>query len=69
MDGETIQVLRARLADSSPGVGIWVTRGERPVAGFIDGGVELVELKPPGKGAMRGEAWLRGRNRDAGTTG
>jgi methionyl-tRNA formyltransferase len=69
IDGETIQVLRARLAGSSPGIGIWASQGDKPIAGFADGGVELVELKPPGKAAMSGEAWLRGRNRDAGKIG
>ncbi|HSO51039.1 MAG TPA: methionyl-tRNA formyltransferase [Acidimicrobiia bacterium] len=69
IDGETIQILRARLAGSSPGIGIWASQSDQPIAGFVDGGVELVELKPPGKAAMSGEAWLRGRNRAAGKIG
>jgi hypothetical protein len=37
------------------------------VAGLADGGMELVDLIPPGKRPMRGEAWLRGRRQDNGT--
>jgi methionyl-tRNA formyltransferase len=69
IDGETIQVLRARPADQSPEPGGWEAHEGRPVAGFADGGVELVELQPASKRPMSGAAWLRGRNRDSGRVG
>ena len=68
IDGERHQVLQARLHETAPGPGRWVETGSVPVAGFGDGGVELVTLLPPGKRPMSGESWLRGRRRDSGST-
>lgn len=61
------QILRARLHAANPGPGRWQDMDGVPVAGFGDGGVELVTLLPPGKRPMSGEAWLRGRRRRAGS--
>ncbi len=68
IDGETHQVLQARLHEAAPDPGRWMETGGVPVAGFGDGGVELVTLLPPGKRPMSGESWLRGRRRDGGST-
>lgn len=35
--------------------------GKRAIAGAQDGVFELIEVQPPGKGAMDGASWLRGR--------
>lgn len=67
IDRETHQVLRARQSVASPEPGTWVTDEGLPVAGFVDGGIELVEIQPPGKRPMSGAAWLRGRHRGSGT--
>ncbi|MGH8915105.1 MAG: methionyl-tRNA formyltransferase [Acidimicrobiia bacterium] len=69
IDGEPHQVLRARSHPRTPGTGLWARLGGDLVAGFADGGVELVEIWPPGKRAMSGKAWARGRHRDSGTVG
>lgn len=69
VDGEPVQILRARPHLSSPPAGTW--RGEEgvPVAGLADGGVELIEVRPPGRRTMSGAAWLRGRKRHRGVIG
>jgi methionyl-tRNA formyltransferase len=36
------------------------------VIGVADGGVELVEIKPPGRRAMSGADWGRGRKANTG---
>jgi methionyl-tRNA formyltransferase len=65
IDGETHQVLQARLSDRDPTPGTWTDVSGVPVAGLADGGMELVIVLPPGKKAMEGAAWLRGlRRRD-----
>lgn len=67
IDGATHQVLRARPHASSPPPGTWMASGRAPVVGFPDGGVELVEVLPPGRSRMTGAEWLRGRRRTSGT--
>ena len=67
IDGEPHQVLRARLHQVTPETGTWLAAGGSPVVGVSDGGLELVELLPPGKRPMSGEAWLRGIRRQGGT--
>ena len=54
--GKRLQVLRARptAADVPPGA------VEDAVAGTGEGGLELIEVKPEGKGAMPARAWLNG---------
>jgi methionyl-tRNA formyltransferase len=68
IDGDIHQVLRARPHAASPPTGTWANVDGLPVAGFGDGGLELVEIQSPGGRPMSGSAWLRGRRRDSGTT-
>jgi methionyl-tRNA formyltransferase len=69
VDDEVVQVLRARAHQPTPKPGTWAAIDGLPVAGFGDGGVELVEVKPPGKAVMSGSDWLRGRRRSSGVVG
>ncbi|MFZ0625193.1 MAG: methionyl-tRNA formyltransferase [Acidimicrobiia bacterium] len=69
IDGQTTQVIRARADGSMPEPGRWVAVDDRLVAGFADGGVELIEIRPAGKKTMTGAAWLRGRDRRTGVLG
>jgi methionyl-tRNA formyltransferase len=69
LDDQPTQVTRARRDGSAPDHGKWMAIDDRLVAGFADGGVELVEIKPPGKRTMTGSAWLRGRGRRTGVIG
>jgi len=66
IDGVTHQILAARPHPEQPEPGTWRAHDGVPVAGFADGGLELVEILPPGKRVLQGEAWLRGRLRDSG---
>jgi len=67
LDGEVLRVLRARSHphQSEPGE-LEVVNG-LPVLGVADGGVELVEIQPPGKRVMPGADWVRGRQGRAGS--
>ena len=69
IDDETLQIRRARPSAISPRPGTWQTHLGSPVAGFADGGVELVEIQPPGKKPMSGAAWIRGLRRSSGSIG
>lgn len=69
IDGDTHQVLRARPHAASPPTGTWANVDGLPIAGFGDGGLELVEVQSPGGRPMSGSAWLRGRRRDSGMAG
>lgn len=69
IDNETLQIRRARSSEISPQPGTWQTYLGSPVAGFADGGVELVEVQPPGKKPMSGAAWIRGLRRGSGIVG
>jgi methionyl-tRNA formyltransferase len=68
-DGERLGVRRARLAagvdDVEPGA--LATRDASLLYGASPGALELVEVQPPGRTAMRADAWLRGRR--SGTVG
>jgi methionyl-tRNA formyltransferase len=66
IDGAIHQILRARPHAVAPVTGTWIEVDGRPVAGFGDGGVELVEIQPPGRRVMDGDAWLRGRHGSSG---
>jgi methionyl-tRNA formyltransferase len=66
IDDEVVQILRARLGHTSPEPGTWSVEGNKLLAGLADGGVELVDVKPPGKRAMSGAAWVQGRHRSSG---
>jgi methionyl-tRNA formyltransferase len=67
IDAVAHQVLRARRHPTAPEPGTWAGVDGVPVVGLADGGVELVELLPPGKRPMSGEAWLRGRRKSTGS--
>ncbi len=66
IDGQSHQVLQARLHHATPEPGRWMEADGVPVAGLGDGGVELVTVLPAGKRPMSGEAWLRGLRRSGG---
>lgn len=66
IDGVRHKILSARAHSHAAPEGTWTSVGGIPVAGFGDGGVELVLLQPPGKNAMSGADWLRGRHADHG---
>lgn len=61
IDGETHKILSARLYDTEVEEGHWSVVDGVPVVGFPGGVVELVTLQPPGKKAMSGADWARGR--------
>ncbi len=69
MDGDRHKVLLAAPHSAAPAPGTWEAHGGVPVVGVEDGGVALLELQPPGRRPQSGEDWLRGRRREAGTTG
>jgi methionyl-tRNA formyltransferase len=66
MEGEVLQVLRARLHSHTPRPGSWELASGRPVIGVADGGVELVEVKAAGRTATTGADWARGRRAGSG---
>jgi methionyl-tRNA formyltransferase len=67
IDGDVHQVLRARPHAESPSGGSWELISGLPVIGVADGGVEVVEIKPPGRRAMSGADWGRGRRSASGS--
>lgn len=69
IDGETHKIHAVAPAGERPPPGTWRVFGDVPIAGFSDGGVELVVLQPPGKNPMEGADWARGRRGDEGTLG
>ena len=60
-DGERLGVHTARVIGSGPPAGELSLAGPRPVLGCADGALELVTVQPPGRRAMSGEDYLRGR--------
>ena len=66
IDGEPHKILTARLHDTEIERGRWSAVDGVPVVGFAGGGVELVTLQPPGKKAMSGADWVRGRHSSQG---
>ncbi len=63
-DGTWLGVSEARaLPGDGPPTGVVSFEGSRPVLGCVDGSLELVTVKPPGKRPMSGEDYLRGRRR------
>jgi methionyl-tRNA formyltransferase len=62
LDGEILKVLRARPHPHRLAPGVLDVVNDRPVLGVRNGGVELVEVQPPGKRAMPGADWTRGRH-------
>jgi methionyl-tRNA formyltransferase len=60
--GERLGVHAARvLAVGGPAPGALSFDGPRPVLGCADGALELLTVQPPGRRAMSGEDYLRGR--------
>jgi methionyl-tRNA formyltransferase len=63
-DGERLGVRAARVLDGAgPPAGVVSLDGPRPVLGCAEGALELVVVMPPGRRAMSGEDFLRGRRR------
>jgi methionyl-tRNA formyltransferase len=60
-DGTSLGVIRARALAAGPSPGTLELGGERPVVGCVEGALELLVVKPPGRREMSGEEWLRGR--------
>lgn len=66
IDGERHKILAARRHVATPDQGVWMDVGGVPVVGFAGGGVELIELQPPGRKPQSGADWLRGRRANHG---
>jgi methionyl-tRNA formyltransferase len=64
-DGRELVVLRARAAAGAGAPGTLLP-GAAAVVATADGALELLEVKPAGKGAMDGAAFLRGARIEAG---
>jgi len=62
-DGERLGVSAARVLSGGPPAGEVSFDGLRPVLGCAEGALELLVVKPPGRRAMSGEEYLRGRRR------
>jgi methionyl-tRNA formyltransferase len=62
-DGERLGVSAARVLPDGPHGGELSLDGPRPVLGCADGALELLSVQPPGRRAMSGEDFLRGRRR------
>jgi methionyl-tRNA formyltransferase len=60
-DGERLGVRSAAVLDSGPSAGELSLDGPRPILGCSDGALELLVVQPPGRRAMSGEDYLRGR--------
>jgi methionyl-tRNA formyltransferase len=62
-DGSWLGVERAAVlpAGEGPPLGVVSFQGPIPVLGCADGALALMRVKPPGKRAMSGEEYLRGR--------
>jgi methionyl-tRNA formyltransferase len=60
-DGERLGVRSARVLDGGPDPGELLLDGPRPILGSAEGALELLVVQPPGRRAMSGEDYLRGR--------
>jgi methionyl-tRNA formyltransferase len=60
-DGTLLGVGRAQAVEAGPPNGVLALAGPLPVFGCADGGLELLQVKPPGRRAMAGEDYVRGR--------
>jgi methionyl-tRNA formyltransferase len=62
IEGVPHKVLEVSAAEMPLTPGEWnVDHSGFPVAGFTDGALTIVTIQPPGKRAMSGAEWLRGR--------
>jgi len=66
IDDEPHKVYEARPTDDPVEPGTWVAIGGRPIVGFRDGAVELINLQPPGRNPQSGTDWVNGRHSDRG---
>jgi len=63
-DGTLLGVHAARVLEApGPPPGVVSLEGELPVLGCVQGALELVSVRPPGRRPMRGEDFLRGLRR------
>jgi methionyl-tRNA formyltransferase len=62
-DGSRLGVHDARVVSDGPPPGVLSFDGELPVLGTAEGALELVVVQPPGRRAMSGQDYLRGRRR------
>lgn len=61
IEGVAHKILAVRPSNLDLEPGIWASSDGTPVVGMADGSLEVIEIQPPGKKAMSGAAWLRGR--------
>ncbi|MGO9975323.1 MAG: methionyl-tRNA formyltransferase [Solirubrobacteraceae bacterium] len=59
-DGTLLGVRRVHAIAGGPPNGVLALDGPVPLLGCVDGSLELLEVKPPGRRAMSGEDYLRG---------
>lgn len=69
VDGETLKVLAASREAVAPSPGTWSKGEAGPVVNVGGAGITLTRVQSPGRRAMTGEEWLRGRHRASGTVG
>lgn len=62
IEGVTHKILEASPRRTPLAPGEWASVDGRPVVGLADGALEIVTIQPPGKRAMSGADWLRGRS-------
>ena len=58
--GKGVRVLAARVAEEGVAQGEVLVRHGRVIAGFADGAIELLRVKPDGKREMEASAWAAG---------
>lgn len=62
IDDEPFKILEVAPVTTPVPVGEWVLEEQWPVAGLESGAVRLVQIQGPGRSAMSGDAWARGRS-------
>lgn len=67
IDGNPHKVMKAMVSPEQVEPGTWKEVSGRLVIGLQSESLELVEIQPPGKKPMSGEAWLRGRQESSGS--
>lgn len=61
VDGQPHRLLALEKSDVDASPGQWSDREGHPHIGFADGSARVITIQPPGKRAMGGADWLRGR--------
>lgn len=69
IDGDRHKILAARPADTAPPPGSWEVIDGAPLVAVGSGGVELLQIQPPGRKPQSGRDWVRGRRRLSGEVG